>query len=128
MKRNPLGYVQNQVFNLQYKISKHSKRNDKSRTLYYQKKLVNSEYAKLMAVCMITQDNREKKTAGVDELSELTPVQRFQLVIKMILNGKASTIKRVWISKDERETATFGYPTMEDRAKQCLVKIALEPE
>lgn len=64
----PWGYVQNQVFNLQYKIFKHSKRNDKSRTLYYQKKLVNSEYAKLMAVRMITQDNRGKKTAGVDGL------------------------------------------------------------
>jgi RNA-directed DNA polymerase len=63
--------------------------------LFYQKKLVKSEHAKLLAVRMITQDNRGKKTAGVDELSDLNPNQRFQLVTEMILNGKAYYIRRV---------------------------------
>jgi len=124
----PWGSLQNQVFNLQNKIFKHSKRNSRSKVLYYQKKLVNSECAKLIAVRMITQDNRGKKTAGVDGLSELTPAQRFQLVTKMILNGKASTIKREWIPKANGKLRPLGIPTMEDRAKQCLVKMALEPE
>lgn len=124
----PWGSLQNQVFNLQNKIFKHSKRNNRSKVLYYQKKLVNSECAKLIAVRMITQDNRGKKTAGVDGLSELTPAQRFQLVTKMVLNGKASTIKREWIPKANGKLRPLGIPTMEDRAKQCLVKMALEPE
>lgn len=46
----------------------------------------------------------------------------------MILNGKASHIKRVWITKANGKLRPLGIPTMEDRAKQCLVKMALEPE
>lgn len=46
----------------------------------------------------------------------------------MTLNGKASTIKRVWIPKANGNLRSLGIPTMEDRAKQCLVKMALEPE
>jgi len=124
----PWGLIQTDIFNLQYKIFKHAKRNDIGKILFYQKKLVNSEHAKLLAVRMVTQDNRGKKTAGVDGLSELNPNQRFHLVTKMILNGKASRIKRVWIAKANGKLRPLGIPTMEDRAKQCLVKMALEPE
>lgn len=46
----------------------------------------------------------------------------------LILDGKASTIKRVWIPKVNGKLRLLGIPTMEDRAKQCLVKMALEPE
>lgn len=90
--------------------------------------LVNSEYAKLIAIRTITQDNRGKKTAGVDGVSELNPKQRLQMVSKMILDGRASPIKRVWIPKTNGKLRPLGIPTMEDRAKQCLVKMALEPE
>ena len=72
----PWGLLQTNIVNLQYKIFKHAKRNDRAKVLYYQKKLVKSEYAKLIAVRLITQDNRGKKTAGVKELSELNPTQK----------------------------------------------------
>jgi len=124
----PWGIIQTEVFNLQYKIFRHAKQNEIGKVLFYQKKLVKSEHAKLLAVRMVTQDNRGKKTAGVDGLSELNSNQRFHLVTKMILNGKASRIKRVWISKANGKPRPLGIPTMEDRAKQCLVKMALEPE
>lgn len=77
---------------------------------------------------MITQDNRGKKTAKIAGLSELNPTQRFQMVTKMILNGKASTIKRVWVPKVNEKLRPLGIPTMKNRAKQCLVKITLKPE
>lgn len=124
----PWGFLQTNIVNLQYKIFKYAKRNDRAEVLYYQKELVNSEHAKLLAVRMITQDNRGKKTAGVDGLSELNPIQRFQLATKMILDGKASPIKRVWVPKANGKLRPLGIPTMEDRAKQCLLKMALEPE
>lgn len=77
---------------------------------------------------MITQDNRGKKTAGVDGISELNPKQRLRMAANMILDGKASTIKRVWVPKANGKLRPLGIPSMEDRAKQCLVKMALEPE
>lgn len=72
----PWGLLQTYIFNLQNKIYKHAKRNDRVNVRRFQKELVNSEYAKLIVVRMIIQDNRGKKTAGVDGISELNPKQR----------------------------------------------------
>jgi RNA-directed DNA polymerase len=48
---------------------------------------------------------------------------------KLVLDGgKAAKIKRVWIPKANGTLRPLGIPTLEDRAKQCLVKLALEPE
>jgi len=60
----PWGFIQTDILNLQYKIFKHAKRNDIGKVLFYQKKLVNSGHAKLLAVRMITQENKGKKTSG----------------------------------------------------------------
>jgi RNA-directed DNA polymerase len=46
------------VYDLQYKIYSHAKRNDISSVRYYQRKLVNSKEGKLLAIRFVTQDNR----------------------------------------------------------------------
>lgn len=116
------------VLNLQTKIYKYSKSENINQMRYFQRKLVNSKHAKLLAVCVVSQDNRGKKTVGIDGVSELTPAQRFQMTKKLVLDGKATKIKRVWIPKATGKLRPLGIPTLEDRAKQCLVKMALEPE
>lgn len=71
----PWGEIQTNTFNLQSKIYKYAKRNDRVNVIRFQKELVKSKHAKLLAGRMITQDNRGKKTAGVDGISELNPNQ-----------------------------------------------------
>jgi RNA-directed DNA polymerase len=85
--------------------------------------------AKCLSVRRVTQDNQGKKTAGVDGIKSLTPVQRLKLVKNLKLSRKAKPTRRVWIPKPgTEEKRPLGIPTMSDRATQALVKIALEPE
>jgi RNA-directed DNA polymerase len=95
---------------------------------WLQRILLKSYYAKLLAVRQVTQLNRGKKTAGVDGIKSLTPKERMGLVKNLKLTNKARAVRRVWIPKPGRdEKRPLGIPTVEDRARQALVKMALEP-
>ena len=50
------------------------------------------------------------------------------MVKELRLNGKSKPTRRVWIPKPNGEQRPLGIPTMEERAKQCLAKLALEPQ
>ena len=51
------------------------------------------------------------------------------LAENLTLTGKGKSLRRVWIPKPGRkEKRGLGIPTMEDRARQALLKLALEPE
>jgi RNA-directed DNA polymerase len=51
-----------------------------------------------------------------------------KLACKLRFDGKASKIRGVFISKSDGKLRSLGILTMEDRAKQMLMKFALEPE
>ncbi len=107
---------------------------------------------KILAVRRVSQDNRGKKTAGVDGVKSLSPEARLHLVGQLKLTGKSLPTRRVWIPKPGRKGAfklsdwlrninqgllkppsrnekrPLGIPTIYDRALQGVVKAALEPE
>lgn len=121
--------VERWVFKLQKRIYQASQSGDKLKVRQLQRLLIKSWYAKLLAVRRVTQENRGKKTAGVDRVKSLNPKQRLNLTGHLILTGKSKPTRRIWINKPGTdEKRPLGIPTMFDRALQALVKLALEPE
>jgi len=118
------------VWRIQKNIYSFSKQNKKLEVIKLQKILISLLEAKLLAVRTISQDNRGKKTAGVDGVRSLSPTKRFQLAFSLRIDGRCDPIKRCLIPKpgNPKESRPLGIPTMRDRAKQALALLALEPE
>ena len=94
-----------------------------------QRLLLKSTSARMLAVRRVTQDNRGKKTAGIDGKASLRKKERLQLANSLDIREKAKPSRRIWIPKPGKtEKRPLGIPTITDRAKQTLVKMALEPE
>ncbi|MFO7144978.1 reverse transcriptase [Arthrospira sp. PCC 8006] len=128
-KAIPWAKVQRKVFKLQKRIFQAAKSGQDAKVRRWQRLLVKSYYARLLAVRRVTQDNQGKRTAGVDGVITISPKQRFELTEKIKGNLKAKALRRVWIPKPGRdEKRPLGIPTIQDRARQALVKSALEPE
>ena len=124
--------VERDVFKLQKRIYQASERGDTTSAHRLQRLAMRSWDACLLAVRKVTQDNRGKKTAGIDGVKSLQPEQRLALA-KRIQQSPYETqglpTRRVWIPKPgTQEKRPLGIPTMEDRAQQALAKLALEPE
>lgn len=121
--------VQKNVYRLQTRIFKAKRRGDTKQVHRLQKLLMKSRSAKLLAVRKVTQDNLGKKTAGVDGVKSLTPEERLDLANNLYLTGKSKPTRRVMIPKPgTTEERPLGIPCMIERARQMLVKLALEPE
>lgn len=125
----PWPRLERSVFKLQKRIYRASQTGDVKLLRKLQKLMLHSTSAKLLATRRVTQDNQGKKTAGVDGVAGLKPGERTALADRITLFGKSKPVRRVWIPKPGKtERRPLGIPTMEDRAKQALVKLALEPE
>lgn len=125
----PWKEIEKEVWQQQLQIYKATRDGNIQLTRKLQKRLVNSYKAKLLAVKRGTQDNRGRKTSGIDKKVADTSCTRFQLVNNLAIASPALPLGRVWIPKPGRtEKTPLGIPTIRDRALQALLKLAIEPE
>lgn len=118
------------VFKLQKRIYQAEKCNDIKKVHKLQRLLLNSRSPKMLAVRRVTQDNRGKKTAGIDGKENLNQKERIQLAYSLDIREKAKPSRRIWIPKpgNKNEQRPLSIPIISDRAKETLMKMALEPE
>ena len=124
-KKLPWKQFQKNLFRLQHRIFKATKKNDFNSVKRLQSLLLGSKCSKYLAVRQITQLN----AAGVDGVKILNPKERLQLVAELdtMREWKHQKLRRVYAPQPNGKQRPLGIPTIRDKAMQCLVKYALEP-
>ena len=117
------------VSKLQKRIYRASQRGDVRVVRKLQKMLMRSWSARCIAVRKVTQDNKGKNTAGIDGMKSLNSQERLIVTENLKIDRKSSPLRRVWTPKlGKKEKRASCLPTIKDRIKQAIAKIALEPE
>lgn len=120
--------VEQIIFRLQLRIYRAATNQEFEKMYKLQKLLLKSQLAKFLAVRKVTQVNAGKKTPGIDKQIITTHKQRWKLAHLITLDSKTSPIQKIYIAKSDGSQRPLGIPTIEDRAKQMLVYLALCPQ
>lgn len=131
-KAIPWRTLEVRVFRLQKRIFRAQRRGNVRAVHSLQRLLMKSWSARAIAVRRVTQDNRGKKTAGVDGIKAVGALVRLLFVERLRHQAsiRAQPVRRVLIPKPGKpaEVRPLGIPVLLDRAHQCLATLALEPQ
>lgn len=118
------------IFKLQKRLYKSAYIFEAKKVWSFQKLLLGSNSARLIAIRDVTQLSSIRKISGVDNKLSLTFLERFELneyLKKNYTNWNPSTLKRVFFLDKSGLNREYFLPTISDRVWYFLVKLSLDP-
>ncbi|WP_293090997.1 reverse transcriptase domain-containing protein [Moorena sp. SIOASIH] len=118
-----------QVRKLRQRIFKATREGNWKKVNKLQRLMLRSYSNVQISVKTATQQNKGKRTAGVDQEKCLNPQERGQMVDRLInlKSWAAKPTKRIYIPKANGKQRPLGIPSITDRCLQAIVKNTLEP-
>ena len=120
--------VERHVLRLQRQLANAVEHNNRKAVRHYKWLIRTSHHTRLLAIRHVTQENRGRRTPGVDGETYTTPEQRQELAKLVNLRSRPLPVRRVYIRKKNGKLRPLGIPSIHDRVCQAIHKAAMEPE
>ncbi|CAM3815106.1 reverse transcriptase N-terminal domain-containing protein [Alicyclobacillus pomorum] len=120
--------IERHVLRLQRQLAHAVEHNNRKAVRHYKWLIRSSYHTKLLAIRHVTQENRGRRTPGVDGLTYTTSERRRELANLVNLRNRPLPVRRVYIRKKNGKLRPLGIPSIHDRVCQAIHKMAMEPE
>ena len=121
--------VQGRVFRIQRRIFKARKEEKMGVVHYLQDKIIHSLDAKLLSVRQAIPVKKDKNAKNVEKKLSITPQEKWKLANSLTLNGQTDISYCLdHLKFKNSQKGRLDLLVIKDKAKQNLVKLALEPE
>ena len=123
--------VQKRLSRQQRRVYKASMEGKRQTVRALQHRILGSLDAKFLSVRRVTTKNQRRSTFSINGMKVFSNKKKIELAYGLKLDGKSKYIRRIYIpriGKIKKRFLPVSPSTIEDRAKQMLAKLALEPE